>query len=103
MYYNKGQHDLALLMIDYQDHAAPDNKIRALNTRDRGICLFYCKRYADAISELQARGSVCGERGLGRTCARRVRRREAGAVSGPPPSTMNACALCRPPVRAGLR
>lgn len=36
-----------------QDHAAPDAKIRALNTRDRGICLYYSKRYADAIEELQ--------------------------------------------------
>lgn len=53
VYYNKGQHDLALLMVDYQDFAAPDEKIKALNTRDRGICLYYSKRYGDALTELK--------------------------------------------------
>ena len=53
LYFNKQQHDLALLMIEYQDYASPDAKIRALNVRDRGICLYMCQRYQDSLQELQ--------------------------------------------------
>jgi len=42
-------------MIEYQEHAAPDDRIRAMNVRDRGICLYLSERWADAVAELQAR------------------------------------------------
>lgn len=40
-------------MIDYQAACAPDASVAAMNTRDRGICLYLSQRFADAMLELQ--------------------------------------------------
>jgi hypothetical protein len=40
-------------MVDYQAACAPDASVAALNTRDRGICLYLSQRYGDAILELE--------------------------------------------------
>ena len=40
-------------MISYQAFCAPDASVAALNTRDRGICLYLSQRYGDAIAELE--------------------------------------------------
>ena len=39
--------------IKPQALCAPDAAVAALNTRDRGICLYLSQRYGDAIAELE--------------------------------------------------
>jgi hypothetical protein len=53
VYFNDKQYESALLMIDYQRACAPDAAVAALNTRDRGICLYLSHRYGDAVFELE--------------------------------------------------
>jgi hypothetical protein len=53
VYFNDKQYESALLMIDYQRACAPDAAVAALNTRDRGICLYLSQRYGDAVVELE--------------------------------------------------
>ena len=89
LYFNSGAHDDALLMIDYQQYAAPDRRVRALNSRDRGICLFMAQRYADAVAELQGYLAAFPE-AVDLDAIRQARRRPRRACAGRPAG----CELC---------
>jgi len=52
IYFNEDMYEEALLIIAYQNHCSPDERVRLFNRRDGGICLFLMNRMEEAIEEL---------------------------------------------------
>ena len=52
IYFNEDMYEEALLIIAYQNHCSPDERVRLFNRRDGGICLFLVNRMEEAIEEL---------------------------------------------------
>jgi regulator of sirC expression with transglutaminase-like and TPR domain len=52
IYFNEDMYVEALLIIAYQNHCSPDERVRLFNRRDGGICLFLMNRMEEAIEEL---------------------------------------------------
>jgi hypothetical protein len=52
IYFNEDMYEEALLIIAYQNHCSPDERVRLFNRRDGGICLFLMHRMEEAIEEL---------------------------------------------------